>query len=144
VFRCRAGCESGKVGFVNPGKLLSMSDHEREINDDAGLSDDGNAVVRPDVRSVSVTAVATATFTVTATASGEVTRPKPALTTAGVETEHVRTIRYSHGTKDGIRYVEVVDGNGKHIASGMGEAADALSELILYLLPRDHPEYPSG
>jgi hypothetical protein len=46
--------------------------------------------------------------------------------------------------RDGIRYVEVVDGNGKHIASGMGDAADALSELILYLLPQDHDDYPKG
>ncbi|MGH9248095.1 MAG: hypothetical protein ACRD0W_01030 [Acidimicrobiales bacterium] len=130
-----------------------MSDaDEREITDDTGLSDNGNAVVRPETIRAKVNlpparvVVGAGTLTVafTGTARGEVTRLKPELTTAGVETEHVRTIRYSHGTNDGIRYVEVVDGNGKHIASGMGEAADALSELILYLLPQDHDDYPKG
>ena len=56
----------------------------------------------------------------------------------------VREIRYTSAVEDGVRYVEVVDGNGEHVASGMGEAADALEDLVLYLLPPDHPDYPDA
>ena len=117
-----------------------MSDH-LNINDDAGLGD-GDAVVRPEtIGGVVEVNLAPATVVLTAVPLTVTTGPGP--TTAGVETEYVRTIRYSRGTKDGIRYVEVVDEKGEHVASGMGEAADALVGLLEYLLPADHPEYPT-
>jgi hypothetical protein len=88
-------------------------------------------------------AAASLEITATLTAEAEVV-PGPELTTAGIEVEHVRQIRYSSGYKDGMRYVEVVGGNGEYIRSTMGEAADALYDLLLYLLPPDHPDYPKG
>jgi hypothetical protein len=36
----------------------------------------------------------------------------------------------------------VVDGNGNYITSTMGTDADAICDLMLYLLPSDHPDYP--
>jgi hypothetical protein len=114
-----------------------MSDHELNINDDAGLSDGGNAEVRSQTGHVAAVLIATATIT----ASADVI-PGPEPTTVGVETEHVRTIRYSHGYKDGMRYVEVLGTDGEYITSTMGEAADALYNVLLYLLPPDHPDYP--
>jgi hypothetical protein len=104
---------------------------DREHTDDAGMTDDGSMVVRAHVPEVTIVA--------TLMAHGTVTRGS---TTTGFETEHVREIRYTSAVEDGVRYVEVVDGNGQHVASGMGEAADALEDLVLYLLPPDHPDYP--
>ena len=83
---------------------------------------------------------ATVTVRATVTASGEVTTPD--MTTAGIKVEHKREIRYSSRDEEGVRYVEIVDGDGNLIVSGMGEAADALGELMLYLLPSSHPDYP--
>jgi hypothetical protein len=109
-----------------------VADHEH--TDDAGLSDDGSVAIRPEtVRAMAHIPAVTivATF-----------RTEP--TTVGVETEHVREIRYSADVEDGVRYVEIVDGQGQHVVSGMGEAADALTAFLLYLLPPDHPDYPGS
>jgi hypothetical protein len=119
-----------------------MSDNEREINDDAGLSDEANLVVHDAFQAQSADEPVL-TVVATITARGEVRRT-PELTTVGIETEHVRQIRYSSGDRDGVRYVEVVDGAGEHVASGIGEAADALTDLMLYLLPPDDSDYPDA
>jgi hypothetical protein len=88
-----------------------------------------------------VTGAAFFSVNATLTASGEV-HPAPPMTTLGIEAEHTRAIRYSVGDKDGVRYVEVVDGDGQLVTSGMGEAADALTDMLLFLLPPDHPDFP--
>jgi hypothetical protein len=44
--------------------------------------------------------------------------------------------------KNGVRYAEVVDEKGDHIASGMGQAAEALADMFFYLLPPDQPVLP--
>jgi hypothetical protein len=116
-----------------------MTDHEREFDDDAGLSD-GDAVIRPEGARVAVGA-GTLTVTLTATARAEVI-PAPELTTAGIEVEHERRIRYSPAHTDGMRYAEVVDGSGEYVRSTMGTAQDALEDVMLYLLPPDDPGYP--
>jgi hypothetical protein len=114
---------------VTEGEHSSTDD---EHGDDATVRPEA---VRAKAHIPSVTIVATFT------AHGTVTR---GTTTTGLETEHIREIRYTSAVEDGVRYVEVVDGNGEHVASGMGEAADALEDLVLYLLPPDHPDYPDA
>ena len=118
-----------------------MTDHEREFTDDTGMSDEVTLVVQDASQGQNADNVALS-IVATITAHGEVTTPDR--TTAGIETEHVREIRYSASDEDGVRYVEIVDGKGQHVVSGMGEAADALTAFLLYLLPPDHPDYPSG
>lgn len=121
--------------------MLAMTDeHEDDRKDAVARPETIKAKVTVPTPTI-VTGKATLTMTYTGTARGEVT--KPALTTIGVETEHARTIRYSVRDEDGVRYVEVVDGKGEHVASGVGDAADALWDLLLYLLPPDHPEFPT-
>jgi hypothetical protein len=56
-------------------------------------------------------------MTVVVIGQGTATRSEPALTMLGIETERVREIRYTSAVEDGVRYVDVVDGNGEHVAS---------------------------
>jgi hypothetical protein len=63
-------------------------------------------------------------------------------TTAGIEVDHEVRLRYSPHYMSGIRYVEAVDGKGEYLRSTMGTAQDALTELMLHLLPPDDVDYP--
>jgi hypothetical protein len=115
-----------------------VTDHHRELNDGGGAEDSLHVVVRPET----AYGVASLAGVATITASAQVI-PAPDVNTTGMLNEYRREIRYSFGDEDGVRYVEVVDEKGEHIVSGMGDAADALTKFILYLLPPDHPDYPA-
>ena len=121
--------------------MLAMTDeHEDDRQDAVARPETIKAKVTVPTPTI-VTGKATLTMTYTGTARGEVT--KPALTTFGVPIERAMTIRYSPPGEDGIRYVEIVDGKGELVVNGMGEAAEALWDLLLYLLPSDHPDFPT-
>jgi hypothetical protein len=120
--------------------MLAMTEHEDDRQD---------AVVRPETIEAKVSlppptvAVTAGTLTVMAAFTADAEVVKPALTTVGVPIERAMTIRYSSPGEDGIRYVEIVDGKGELVVNGMGEAAKALWDLLLYLLPSDHPDFPT-
>jgi hypothetical protein len=132
----------GRRWLASQGSLCivdcaSVIDSEHSSTDDEHADD---ATVQPEpVRAKAH--IPSVTIVATFTAHGTVTR---GTTTTGVEVEHVREIRYSADVEDGVRYVEIVDGQGQHVVSGMGEAADALTAFLLYLLPPDHPDYPGS
>jgi hypothetical protein len=75
----------------------------------------------------------------TGRAKAEVTAPE--LMTTGLEVTHSGTIKWSR-LDDGMWMVEVV-ATGGDIKTGLGDdLVSALLDLITYMLPPDHPEYP--
>ena len=99
-----------------------------KITDDVGLSD--QAVVKLEPAAIKLEALAL--------------RPEPTSTTTIGAATHTCEVRMSPVGDDGeLTYAEVVR-EGKVISAGVGDdAVDALLGVIEYLLPPDHPEYPT-
>jgi hypothetical protein len=55
-----------------------------------------------------------------------------------------RMMRYSALGIDGLYHAEVVDSAGTVVKDGIGTADGTLADLLLYLLPPDHPDQPVG
>jgi hypothetical protein len=125
-----------------------MSDHERNIDDDAGLGDSGDAVARPETARAKATAyqptvvVGSGTLTVemTATANAEVTRPK--VTTMGYVVTKTFTIHESE-TVDGVIQYELLD-DGEAVWVGTGDdRVDGLLKIIMHITGEE-PEVPDN
>lgn len=66
----------------------------------------------------------------------------PATTSVGYPVTHRCIVQIAPTGDHGIIHAEVIRG-GKVIADGMGDSvADALLDLIEYMLPPEDPEYP--
>lgn len=65
--------------------------------------------------------------------------------THGPATAHRATFNVSQPDLEGFFTVTVTNGEGKVITSGYGDdVADALLEMVLALLPPDHPDFDAG
>jgi hypothetical protein len=128
-----------------------MTHHEREINDNMGLSD---GPVRPQTIAMSVV-IGTAHETdiampITPSKStmtvdgGPPVEATPAITVMGMPVSHVAELRWARNN-DETWLVEVVGTDGE-VKTGQclnaGEV-DAVLSFAPYMLPPDHPEYPS-
>jgi hypothetical protein len=102
-----------------------------------GLS--GSATVVAHADAVAQAQVAAQDAHVTTTESVAPTEPE--LTSTGLEVKHSGQVKWAP-LDNGTWLAEVVSTGGE-IKTGIGDdLSDALLELILYLLPSDHPQYP--
>jgi len=125
-----------------------MSDHERNVDDDAGLGDSGDAGVRPETVEAKVNlptptvvvVAGTLTVALTGTPRGEVARPK--VTTMGYVVTKTFTIHESETVDGVIQYELLEDGRAVWVGTG-DDRVDGLLKVIMHITGEE-PEVPNN